>query len=39
MNDTILVGNKKYIREELKQFGDLCPIEDRYEELMCHIRA
>ena len=38
MNDTILVENKNYIREELKQFGDLYPIEDTYEELMCHIR-
>ena len=38
MNDTILVENKNYIREELKQFGDLCPIGDTYEELMCHIR-
>ena len=38
MNDTVLVENENYIREELKQFGNLCPIEDTYEELMCHIR-
>ena len=38
MNDTVLVENKNYIREELKQFGNLCPIEDTYEEMMCQIR-
>ena len=38
LNYTILVENKNYIREELKQFGDLYPIEDTYEELVCHIR-
>ena len=37
MNDTILVKNKNYIREQLNPFGNLCLIEDRYEEL-CHIR-
>ena len=37
MNDTILVENKNYIRE-VKHFGDLCPIGNTYEELICHLR-